>query len=163
MHIHVANSVREYESSEDAVTPAGGWLFLSGLSPDLRGRVLQVFISLTQPSLLERCLQNQTQNKNESLHSKLWRKCLKVKFAYLHRTIFAANVTSLHHNLGEVRGHVLVALGLVPSHAISTKKRKEEAPLKAPLAKRKRVSASQPSTSYTPGGIDCPTSVCNFH
>jgi hypothetical protein len=127
-------------------------LYLAGLPQDLLRRILQVFMDLTSPNLLHRCMRNQTQNRNESLHSKLWRKCLKVKFAYLERSVFAATVTTLFHNLGEVRGHVLVALGLIPGQTIEEKKKKEATPAKkTPTQKRKRTSQAEPSTSYAPG------------
>lgn len=128
-------------------------LYLSGLTADLLGRVLQVFISLTQPSLLSRCMRKETQNRNESLHSKLWRVCLKTKFAYLQRAVFAAKVTSLQHNLGKVDGHVLVALGLIPRESWSERKRKESTPQKPTPAKRRRRDKEQPSSSYASGGF----------
>ena len=37
------------------------------LTTDLLGRVLRVFTSFTQPSLLSRCLRKETKNQNESL------------------------------------------------------------------------------------------------
>lgn len=50
-------------------------LYLTYLTPEMLKMILQVFVDLTSPSLLDRCLRKKTQNRNESLHSKLWRKC----------------------------------------------------------------------------------------
>lgn len=44
-------------------------------------RVRDVFRDLSSPPLLERCLRGHTQNRNESLHSKLWLQVNKAKFA----------------------------------------------------------------------------------
>ena len=60
-------------------------LYLSGISKELRGEVLRVYLNLTSTELLSRCVKKRTQNPNESLHSKLWRRCLKIKDAKLVR------------------------------------------------------------------------------
>ncbi|KAF2357046.1 hypothetical protein FHG87_012196 [Trinorchestia longiramus] len=38
----------------------------------------------------------------EAGNPKLWWTCLKTKFAYLERSVFAATFTSLQHNLGNI-------------------------------------------------------------
>ena len=47
-------------------------------------------MDLTSTEFLQKCLNQHTQNANESLHSKLWFKCLKVKHCFLARVKFAA-------------------------------------------------------------------------
>ena len=142
---------RAEAAGEDPEPHSSKNLYLSGLSSDLLRKVFQVFHSLTEPGLLSRCLKKETQNRNESMHSKLWRMCLKVKFAYLRRAVFAARITSLQHNCGKVEGNVLVALGLIPRTSVATRKRKEVTPVKPPPAKKTRRSHEEPSTSYAPG------------
>ena len=128
-------------------------LYLSGLSKDLLVNILKIFIDLTSTSLLQRCLQVHTQNRNESLHSKLWRKCLKVKHAYLHRVVFAASVTALIHNAGPVHGSLLHSLGLLTKESIQTKCNQVETIKKSRIVKRKKFADEEPSTSYAPGGF----------
>jgi hypothetical protein len=138
------------------VTPASHTtknLYLSGLSRDLRSLVLRVFVDLSSSPLLQRCLQAHTQNRNESLHSKLWLKCLKVKHAYLQRVVFAASVTALQHNIGPARGNLLTVLGLTTDVHLQKRKIEEQTPRKIPTRKRKRPAAEEPSTSYAPGGF----------
>ena len=64
--------------------------------------VLGVYIDLTQPTLLSRCLKGRTQNKNESFHSKLWKRCLKTKFHGAQTTMFAFHMSVLEHNKGYI-------------------------------------------------------------
>ena len=145
---------RAEAAGEDAAPYSSKDLYLSGLSKDLLARILQVFISLTCPTLLSRCLKKETQNRNESLHSKLWKTCLKTKFAYRRRTVFAAEQTSLQHNLGRVDGHLLVALGLVPQQATAERRKMMATPPRAtPRPKKRRRLQEEPSTSYAPGGF----------
>lgn len=63
-------------------------------------RVKEVFLDLSSPPLLERCLRGENQNQNEGLHSKLWLHQSRAKFAGLKRVIFATQVTIIEHNFG---------------------------------------------------------------
>lgn len=130
-------------------------LYLAGVAPDLLKRVCSVFADLTTSSLLGRCLRKETQNRNESLHSKLWRKCLKVKFSQLQRVNFAASVTSLEHNCGDAAGNVLCALGLLHQSSIAASRRSLGTPVcpRAKRAKRSSYDRDEPSTSYAPGSF----------
>jgi hypothetical protein len=87
-------------------------LYLSGLSPDLLIHVFRVYLDLTAPALLQRCMKKRTQNPNESLHSKLWKRCSKVKNSQLPRVQFAAADTVMIHNFGTARGSLLGRLGM---------------------------------------------------
>ena len=64
--------------------------------------VLGVYLNLTQPTILSRCLKGRTQNKNESFHSKLWKRCLKTKFHGAQTTMFAFHMSVLEHNKGYI-------------------------------------------------------------
>lgn len=129
-------------------------LYLAGLSVELRREILKVYLDLTSQDLLKRCLKKKTQNSNESLHSKLWRKCLKVKHAGLHRVKYAAHATTLDHNFGSRQGSLITALGLLNEDALHAKEKKDRTPLRPPRQKRRRVDATDepgPSTGYAPG------------
>ena len=140
-----AEAAGEFPSSHETKK-----LYLSGVSPDF---LAKVFADLTETSLLSRCLRKETQNRNQSLHSKLWRKCLKIKFVYLQHTKFAASVSALEHNLG-YNGNVLFRLGLIPKPVVEKEKRRLSTPAKPPHAKKRRVqNPDEPSTSYQPGGF----------
>ncbi|KAF2366342.1 Protein of unknown function DUF4817 [Trinorchestia longiramus] len=49
------------------------------------------------------------------------------------------------HNLGNVRGHLPVAYGLIPRTAMRARKKKETTPAKGPPTKKKRTSHDEPS------------------
>jgi hypothetical protein len=132
---------------EDGETPASHStknLYLSGLSPVLRKQVFLVYNDLTATPLLQRCLKKRTQNPNESLHSKLWVRCAKVKNSQLQRVQFAAMDTVMIHNFGRARGSLLGRLGLWRE---ATKQRRSRSDANPSLAtptprKRRRVEPS---------------------
>ena len=129
-------------------------LYLARLSADLRKEILKVYIDLTSQDLLKRCLKKKTQNSNESLHSKLWRKCLKVKHAGLRRVRHAALATTLEHNFGTRQGSLLTALGLLDEKSLHAMEKKDNTPSQPPRAKRRRIDPDEeagPSTGYDPG------------
>jgi hypothetical protein len=133
-------------------------LYLSGLSPVLLKQVFLVYFDLTAPALLARCLSKRTQNPNESLHSKLWLRCFKVKNAQLHRVMFAASDTMMLHNFGDVRGSLLGRMGLASEGARSLLQKRDLAlPTPPRQPKRRRVPGVDPATDasdeeYVPGG-----------
>lgn len=117
-------------------------------------RVREVFYDLSSPALLERCLRGQSQNRNESLHSKLWHHHSKAKFAGLRRVKFVTQLTVLDHNFGYVSNRFLQHLGisLTPEGALSRKRmdKKKVSPLKGPKKSKKK---SAPGPDYQPGNF----------
>ena len=75
-------------------------LYLAKIPFQHLDHIKNVYRDLSSPDLLARCLRGWTQNPNESLHSKLWQKCPKIKCFGLFRVIFAVQVTVLDHNFG---------------------------------------------------------------
>ncbi|MEG7524040.1 MAG: hypothetical protein M3H12_13215, partial [Chromatiales bacterium] len=70
------------------------------LSPEVAIHVKDVYTRLADKSLLERCLKGQTQNPNESLHSKIWAKCPKTGFVGLQRVLSATCAAVAEFNSG---------------------------------------------------------------
>ena len=126
-------------------------LHLVHLSKELRRHVFQVYLDLTVPTLLERCLKKRTQNANESLHSKLWMRCLKVKDAKLSRVWFNACDTVLIHNCGRGRGSFILKLGL-STERIHGRKEKRDSSTPVRKAAKRRKTGDVPGKSYAPGG-----------
>ncbi|KAK4305330.1 hypothetical protein Pmani_022772 [Petrolisthes manimaculis] len=71
--------------------------YFSKIPSKHRGAILKVYTDLTNEDLLKRCLKGRTQNANESLHSKLWMKVAKHKFAGISRVNFISQVVILEH------------------------------------------------------------------
>ena len=101
-----------------------------------------------------------TQNANESLHSKLWLKCLKVKDAKLDRLHFNALNTVLCHNFGDEYGSLLAKLGHQTEEAKtnSTKRDSSWTPVKTP---RKQRCTEEPglSSDYAAGAFWIPNNL----
>ena len=62
--------------------------------------ILPTYEMLTETSLLERCAKGLTQNSNESIHSRVWRKCPKTSFASKRRVEIAVADTICEFNSG---------------------------------------------------------------
>lgn len=85
-------------------------LLFSKMTYEEKDIVKQVYRELASPNLLQKCMGGQTQNPNESLHSSVWNKCPKAKFAGLARVVFISQVTVLEHNFGHKRGNLMTSL-----------------------------------------------------
>ena len=132
-------------------------LYLFGMSNELRSKVLRVYLDLTSTELLSRCVKKRTQNPNESLHSKLWRRCLKIKDAKLFRVRFCTLDTIIQHNLGPEKGCLLSNLHLLSAKSVSNLRKRSLTP-KTLVCKKKKVTSDapmvdEPSTSYQAGAF----------
>ena len=72
--------------------------------------VQDIFENIGCITLMKRCAKKVTQNLNESLHSKLWRRVLKFKKHGKKRYKFACFMTVLVHNFGHEKGSLLHCL-----------------------------------------------------
>lgn len=66
-----------------------------------------LYLKVTSQERLGSYLLGRIQNPNESLKSKVWIKCSKIKLAGLHREWFWGYVTILEHDYGYVRGSTM--------------------------------------------------------
>ena len=76
-----------------------------------RIHIANVYDDLTSRDLLSKCLKGRTQNANESLHSKVWQKVAKHKFAGKRRVNYTLQMVALEHNLGFHDSYFLGHLG----------------------------------------------------
>lgn len=60
-----------------------------------------IFVTLTQDSLLERCLHGGSQNTNESFHNLIWQRCPKTVFVGRKRLCLAVADATIVYNDGE--------------------------------------------------------------
>ena len=72
----------------------------TALSDEIAKPVSEVYEQVSQDDLLTRCLRGQTQNPNESLHSKVWAKCQKTGFVCVHRVLSATCAAVAEFNVG---------------------------------------------------------------
>ncbi|KAK3869589.1 hypothetical protein Pcinc_025112 [Petrolisthes cinctipes] len=121
-----------------------------------RQAIALVYQDLTRHDLLERCMKGRTQNVNESFHSKLWKKCVKVKFHGSKKVEFAFKMAALEHNCGYKSGTLLDKIlgGDPTARGLNLQ---EEGRLtssaKKSLKRRKRRKVEEEGESdYVPGG-----------
>ena len=122
------------------------------LSVDVAVRVKAVYERLPHDDLLTRCLRGQTQNSNESIHSKVWAKCPKTGFACVHRVRSAtcAAVAEFNVEVAATMRHLCDVMGIAPGEELlaSAKRRDARRPQQAELqmeastkeARRSRLS-----------------------
>ena len=119
-------------------------------------KVKDVYFSLTEKELLERCLMGMTQNANESLHSKIWGKASKIKFIERRRLQFITQATVIYHNIGYKKGSLLKYLRigtqrLDESLEIQDRERERQSKRKSKRMKRSRESSTG---DYEAGGFN---------
>ncbi|KAG0711199.1 hypothetical protein GWK47_002364 [Chionoecetes opilio] len=119
--------VKRAEAKEEEPAPhSEKQLYLAKLPQEKLDLIKSVYRDLTNPDLLHRCLKGRTQNPNESLYAKVWRKVSKDKFAGLHRTILLTQATALEHNFGHRDSSFLCYLGFPNSpHLLAALRRKD--------------------------------------
>ena len=87
--------------------------YYAGLDQEYPGAfkdVQDIFDYIGHIDLMKRCAKKVTQNLNESLHSKLWRRVLKYKHHGKKRYKLACFMTVLVHNFGHEKGSLLHCL-----------------------------------------------------
>jgi hypothetical protein len=98
-------------------------------------------------------MKRRTQNSNESLHSKMWLHCSKVKFATMNWVRMIAQGTVLNHNLGHVKGNILRALGAETPELLKLLTSAEQAVSTFRPRKKAKHSSADPDASYGAGNF----------
>ena len=70
-------------------------------------KLYEVYKKAADPELLSKCIGHNTQNPNESFHSKIWKLCHKHKYAGSRILQFAMCQSILYHHLGYKDGNIL--------------------------------------------------------
>ena len=71
------------------------------IHPQIACIVKKVFLDLSQPSLMERCVLGATQNQNESFNSVIWNRCPKIEFASSVVVEIAVDLAVITFNSGQ--------------------------------------------------------------
>lgn len=83
------------------------------ISREVGQHLIKIYQRLTDSNLLKRCLQGKTQNSNECLHSTIWARCSKDRFASHKRVELAAITACGEFNQGASSTHsIMSVLGL---------------------------------------------------
>ena len=94
--------------------------------PAVFKKLEDIFETLGSEILLSRCTKKVTQNINESVHSKLWRRVLKFKKHGANRYRFCCVQVAMEHNFGKKAGSLLNCLGAMSAKAEHDLSRKDE-------------------------------------
>ena len=106
---------------------------------------------LSDENLLKRCIDNRTQNPNESFHKKIWNMCPKDRYYSKSQMDFSINQNILIHHLGYEKGSLLNDFGIrITKHmkalwSIKEKARVKLRPIKMKTRKKRDVYAYKPS------------------
>ncbi|GFV36250.1 uncharacterized protein TNCV_2232971 [Trichonephila clavipes] len=84
-------------------TPGSHSSMKTYLSPQVVEKIMPVYQRLASDTILERRVEDKTQNSNYSLHSCIWRKCPKEVFVSKRRLEIAVTDAIEKHNLGYVK------------------------------------------------------------
>lgn len=123
--------------------------FRAKIPQDKLKGIRDVYTELTRTDLLSRCLKGRTQ---KSLHSKLWTKCSKSKFAGLHRVHFASQLTALEHNFGYKKSSLLFHLGFEVPNLTTAALMKQEPKVTPKRPEKRKISPSDTGMKdYGPG------------
>ena len=99
------------------------------LAVDVAKPVREIYERLSHDDLLTRCLRGETQNPNESLHSKVWAKCPKTGFVCIHRVLSATCTAVAEFNVGvaATMRHQCEIMGVAPGQQLLASAEKTDA------------------------------------
>ena len=99
------------DKNGNTVAWEGGLLRRTVIPAEAYNDLFQVFERIGNVTLMARCKRIITQNINESVHSRLWRHCLKIKRHGWARYMFCARHVMLVHNFGHFSSSLNHVLG----------------------------------------------------
>ena len=117
--------------------------------PDAFQGVQDIFENIGCITLMKRCAKKVTQNLNESLHSKLWRRVLKFKKHGKKRYKFACFMTVLVHNFGHEKGSLLHCLESMTKPAELDLRKKDRDSIRVAARQHKVTDGGQKSRNRT--------------
>ena len=79
------------------------------LEPAHLNKIREVYEDLSRDELLRKCLKGRTQNSNESIHSKLWKKAHKTRWYGKDTIELAAKSVSIEHNFSYADANIMKA------------------------------------------------------
>ena len=104
-------------------------------------KVKGIYDRLTTDEMMERCMKGMTQNRNESLHSRVWKICPKHKNVSKLFVDFASATAVMHYNVGYEMSNLCDIFGMEsPSGLVRYLKKKDInmcAPIKVKMRRRK--------------------------
>lgn len=121
---------------------------------ELALKIKAVYNRLTEDSLLRRCLQGKTQNPNESIHSRIWTLCPKIKSLGKVTLDFAVAQSVLNYNIGYKTAYLGKELGIINASVLQWLEMRDiERERVRPSKPRKKRKQQDPEPQYSSGAF----------
>ncbi|KAK3882886.1 hypothetical protein Pcinc_012755 [Petrolisthes cinctipes] len=102
---------------------------------------------------MSRCLQGLTQNRNEHLHSRIWKMCHKHRSVFKRSVDFATATATCNYNVGYLESNLTHLLGIQYTHAMDKYLKHKDTCLDAPIKRKMRKARVRKELEYAAGAF----------
>lgn len=122
-------------------------------SADWRERDKAVYDRLTTDEMMSRCIKGLTQNRNEHLHSRIWRLCPKHRNASPRMIKFATVTAIANYNAGYLGSNFNHLLGIDFTTSMETYLKERDNKMDSPIRRKMRKKFIRKALDYAAGGF----------
>ncbi|KAK3871386.1 hypothetical protein Pcinc_023463 [Petrolisthes cinctipes] len=115
--------------------------------------VKSVYDRLTSDNLMSRCLKGLTQNRNEHLHSRIWRICPKHRNAYKRSVDFATATATCNYNVGHHESNLTHLFGIEYTYSMDKYLKDKDSFMDAPIKRKMRKARVLKELEYAAGAF----------
>lgn len=116
-----------------------------------RHKLKAVYERLTSDELMTRCLQGMTQNRNEHLHSRIWRICPKHRNASKMIVDFACATAVCNYNVGYSASSLTGILGIESTLSMEKYLQTQDVAMDSPYRRKMRNNKMRRDLEYAAG------------
>ncbi|XP_076045369.1 uncharacterized protein LOC143027746 [Oratosquilla oratoria] len=116
-------------------------------------KIKGIYDRLTTDEMMNRCLQGITQNRNEHLHSRVWRICPKHRNASKMLVDFATATAVCNYNVGYSESNLAGLLGIESTLSMEKYLQNLDKMMDSPLKRKMRNKNLQRDLEYAAGGF----------
>ncbi|KAK3849062.1 hypothetical protein Pcinc_044169 [Petrolisthes cinctipes] len=123
------------------------------LSDEQVRQVKGIYDRLTSNEMMSRCIQGMTQNRNEHLHSRVWRLCPKHRNASKRMVDFATATAVCNYNVGYVNSSLMETLGIEYTTSIDKYLVAKDKAMDTPIRRKMRNKKLKRELEYAAGAF----------
>ncbi|KAK3873732.1 hypothetical protein Pcinc_021268 [Petrolisthes cinctipes] len=123
------------------------------LSDEQVRQVKGIYDRLTSNEMMSRCIQGMTQNRNEHLHSRVWRLCPKHRNASKRMIDFATATAVCNYNVGYVNSSLMETLGIEYTTSIDKYLVAKDKAMDTPIRRKMRNKKLKRELEYAAGAF----------
>ncbi|XP_037799808.1 uncharacterized protein LOC119594791 [Penaeus monodon] len=116
-------------------------------------KIKAIYDRLTTDEMMNRCLQGITQNRNEHLHSRIWRICPKHRNASKMLVDFATATAVCNYNVGYSESNLVGLLGIESTLSMEKYLQNMDKMMDSPFRRKMRNKTLQRDLEYAAGGF----------